>query len=78
MEPIGSGHGRGRGRQSDARQFLTKEQLYECLDFALEAAEARLRHNAMYDAAGLQILFPDGAPVGIDQEVPSSGVLPLQ
>ena len=70
------GTGEGEGGSLTPGSTLTKEQLYECLDFALEAAEARLRHNAMYDAAGLQILFPDGAPVGIDQEVPSSGVFP--
>ena len=51
---------------------LTQEQLYECQDLALEATELRLRHNAMHDAAGLQVVLlpgellrrPGGAPLG--------------
>ena len=70
------GSSAGKGGSLTPGSTLTQEQLFECLDFVLEAAEARLRHNAMYDAAGLQILLPEGAPVGIDQEVPSSGVFP--
>ncbi len=70
------GTSEGEGGSLTPGSTLTKEQLYECLDFALEAAEARIRHNAMFDALRVN-LPPDGAPVGIGRDIPSCGVFPL-
>ena len=62
----------GEGGRLTPGSTLTQEQLYECLDLALEATELRMRHNAMHDAAGLQVVLlpgellrrPGGAPSG--------------
>ena len=40
------GERKGEGGSLTPGCTLSKQQLYECLDFALEAAEARIRHNA--------------------------------
>ena len=50
----------GAGGRLTPGSTLTQEQLYECLDLALEAIELRMRHNAMHDAAGLQVVLPNG------------------
>ena len=62
----------GAGGRLTPGSTLTQEQLYECLDLVREATELRLRHNAMHDAAGLQVVLlpgellrrPGGAPLG--------------